>query len=55
MILPYHFTLQPFVAAFSARGATKEDIVEAARQDYRALLEKSMRSGVEAAEQERGA
>jgi hypothetical protein len=29
-----------FVAAFSARGATKEAIVEAAREDYRALLEK---------------
>ncbi len=29
-----------FVAAFSAKGATKEAIVEAAREDYRALLEK---------------
>jgi hypothetical protein len=29
-----------FVAAFSARGATKEGIVEAAKEDYRALLEK---------------
>jgi hypothetical protein len=28
-----------FVAAFGARGATKETIVEAAREDYRALLE----------------
>jgi hypothetical protein len=27
-----------FVAAFSARGATGEGIVEAAREDYRALL-----------------
>ncbi len=27
-----------FVAAFSARGATKEGIVEAAEQDYGALL-----------------
>ena len=27
-----------FVAAFSARGATKEGIVEAAREDYAALL-----------------
>ena len=29
-----------FVAAFSARGVTKEAIVEAAREDYRTLLEK---------------
>jgi len=28
-----------FVAAFSARGATREGIVEAAREDYRRLLE----------------
>ena len=27
-----------FVAAFSARGATREDITRAARDDYRALL-----------------
>ena len=27
-----------FVAAFSARGATREGIVEAAREDYAALL-----------------
>jgi hypothetical protein len=27
-----------FVAAFSARGATREGIVEAAREDYRDLL-----------------
>jgi hypothetical protein len=27
-----------FVAAFSAEGATKEGIDEAAREDYRALL-----------------
>jgi hypothetical protein len=27
-----------FVAAFSAAGATKEGIVEAAKEDYRALL-----------------
>jgi hypothetical protein len=27
------------VAAFSARGATRESIVEAAKEDYRALLE----------------
>ena len=28
-----------FVAAFSARGATKEGVVEAAKEDYSALLE----------------
>ena len=28
-----------FVSAFSARGATKEGVVEAAREDYSALLE----------------
>ena len=28
-----------FVAAFSARGATREGIVEAAKEDYRRLLE----------------
>jgi hypothetical protein len=28
-----------FVAAFSARGATKEGIVEAAREDYQQLME----------------
>jgi hypothetical protein len=27
-----------FVAAFSAQGATRESIVEAAKEDYRALL-----------------
>jgi hypothetical protein len=29
-----------FVAAFSARGATREGIVEAAREDYKSLLER---------------
>ena len=29
-----------FVAAFSAQGASKEGIVEAAKQDYRALAQK---------------
>jgi hypothetical protein len=43
-----------FVAAFSASGATKEGIVEAAKEDYRALLEKHARSGDEATEPERG-
>ena len=28
-----------FVAAFSARGATREGIVEAAKEDYRKLIE----------------
>jgi hypothetical protein len=28
-----------FVAAFSARGATNEGIIEAAKEDYRQLLE----------------
>jgi len=28
-----------FVAAFSARGATKEGILEAAKEDYRGLVE----------------
>ncbi len=27
-----------FVAAFSARGATKEGVIEAAEEDYRGLL-----------------
>jgi hypothetical protein len=33
-----------FVAAFSARGATREGIVEAAKVDYRALLREHGRS-----------
>ena len=44
-----------FVAAFSARGVTKEGIVEAAEEDYRALLERHARSYDQASEQERGA
>jgi hypothetical protein len=28
-----------FVAAFSARGATKESIIEAAKEDYRQLIQ----------------
>jgi hypothetical protein len=44
-----------FVAAFSARGVTKEGIVEAAEEDYRALLERHARSYDRASEQERGA
>ena len=30
-----------FVAAFSARGATREGIVEAAREDYATLIKRS--------------
>ena len=44
-----------FVAAFSAMGVTKESIVEAAQEDYRALLEERARSVVGAEEQERDA
>jgi hypothetical protein len=44
-----------FVAAFSASGVTREGIVEAAKEDYRALLEERRRSDDQAAEQERGA
>jgi hypothetical protein len=44
-----------FVAVFSARGVTKEGIVEAAKEDYRALLEERRRSDDQAAEQEWGA
>jgi hypothetical protein len=29
-----------FVAAFSAQGATREGIVEAAKEDYKSLLER---------------
>jgi len=42
-----------FVAAFSARGATREGIIEAAKEDYRALLEEHARSSSERTEQER--
>ena len=35
-----------FVAAFSAQGATKEGIVEAAREDYQQLMEASAKSPV---------
>jgi hypothetical protein len=43
-----------FVVAFSARGATREGIVEAAEQDYRAILrEKNVGSLSLAAEEAR--
>jgi len=45
-----------FVAAFSARGATREAIREAAQENYRALVGEHARSGDPAAEEEeRGA
>ncbi len=44
-----------FVAAFSARGVTKEAIVEAAREDYRALLEARTPSEDQADDKKRGA
>ena len=44
-----------FVAAFSAEGVTREGIMEAAKEDYRALLERHTRWGDEATELERGA
>ena len=54
-ILPRHYCLDEsdpdvvvlrrddgtFVAAFSARGATKEGLVEAAREDYASLIEQT--------------
>jgi hypothetical protein len=36
-----------FVAAFSARGATKEGIREAAEEDYLALSQEAIRARVE--------
>lgn len=45
-----------FVAAFSAQGATKESILEAAKEDYRALLEANKdRLATSATEQRKGA
>jgi hypothetical protein len=45
-----------FVAAFSARGATREGIVVAAKQDYAALLrENAGSSGTSAAQESRSA
>ena len=42
-----------FVAAFSASGITKEGIVEAAKEDFRALAAEYLRSGGEADESQR--
>jgi hypothetical protein len=45
-----------FVAAFSARGATKECILEAAKEDYRALVEANKHTlAPSATEQRKGA
>jgi hypothetical protein len=44
-----------FVGAFSARGAARGGIMEAAQEDCRALLEAHVRSSGEGAEQERSA
>ena len=44
-----------FVAAFSTRGFTAEGIIEAAKADYRALLEEHKRSEDRAAEPQRSA
>ena len=42
-----------FVAAFSASGITKEGIVDAAKEDYRALAGVYLRSGGEVDESQR--
>ena len=44
-----------FVASFSPQGATREAIVEAAEEDYRALLEERRRLEDQADDQQRGA
>ncbi len=45
-----------FVAAFSVKGATKESILEAAKEDYRALLEANKdRLAASVTEQQKGA
>jgi hypothetical protein len=44
-----------FVVAFSARGATKEGIVEAAKQDYEVLLRQNAGALGLAAEEHRSA
>ena len=44
-----------FVTAFSAQGATREGVVEAAKEDYRALLWGRPSSGGQAVEQYWGA
>jgi hypothetical protein len=45
-----------FVTAFSAQGATREGVVEAAKEDYRALLwEHASSGGQQAVQQDWGA
>ncbi len=44
-----------FVAAFSARGVTREDIVEAAKEDYRKLLQANLPTLRQATENNRSA
>jgi hypothetical protein len=44
-----------FVAAFSARGATREIIVEAAKEDYRELLRVHWAKQVDETEEYRSA
>jgi hypothetical protein len=44
-----------FVAAFSARGAAREGIVEAAKEDYRELIRVHWARRGEAAEEHRSA
>ncbi len=44
-----------FVAAFSARGATRKSIVEAAREDYRQLVQSNLPTLRQATEEDRSA
>jgi hypothetical protein len=44
-----------FVAAFSARGVTKEEIVEAAKEDYRQLIQANLPILRQASEDNRSA
>jgi hypothetical protein len=44
-----------FVAAFSARGVTREGIVEAAKEDYRKLLQANLPTLRQATEDNRSA
>ena len=44
-----------FVAAFSARGATRKGIVEAAKEDYRDLVRAQWTRSDESAEEHRSA
>jgi hypothetical protein len=44
-----------FVAAFSARGFTKEEIVEAAKEDYRQLMQANLPTLLQTTEDDRSA